>query len=190
MSVWLSRGGDKLSAAFQTWKSVLPRLEGAVAADFGSNVGGFVQCLLAQGITRVYAIDTGYGVLAWELRNDPRVRVMERTNALHVVLPEKVDLVTIDVAWTKQRLIFPAAFRLLRDGGLVVTLVKPQYEATQKERRGGVLPGERVPEVLMRVQAEVRSVEGEILAELESPIKGAGGNTEFLWLVRPRNATF
>ncbi|OQB37997.1 MAG: Hemolysin A [Candidatus Latescibacteria bacterium ADurb.Bin168] len=114
---------------------------------------------------------------------------MERTNALHVVLPEKVDLVTIDVAWTRQRLIIPAAFRLLRDGGLVVTLVKPQYEATRKERRGGVLPRESVSEVLSRVRTEVRLVDGEILAELESPIKGAGGNTEFLWLVRSGNST-
>jgi len=189
VSTWVSRGGDKLSAAFQAWRSVIPALEGSVAADLGSNVGGFVQCLLAQGITRVYAIDTGYGVLAWELRKDPRVRVMERTNALHVVLPEKVDLVTIDVAWTRQRLIIPAAFRLLRDGGLVVTLVKPQYEATRKERRGGVLPRESVSEVLSRVRTEVRSVDGEILAELESPIKGAGGNTEFLWLVRSGSST-
>ena len=84
-----------------------------VCADLGSNTGGFVDCLLRRGAIKVYSIDTGYGVLDWKLRKDPRVVVMERTNAMHAELPEKVALITIDVAWTKQRNILPAARRML-----------------------------------------------------------------------------
>src|SRR3954453_6397647 len=97
---FVSRGGLKLDHAIDAFGIVV---RGRVCADLGSNSGGFTDCLLQHGAVKVFAIDTGYGNLDWKLRNDPRVVVMERTNAIHVRLPEPVDLVTIDVAWTKQK---------------------------------------------------------------------------------------
>src|SRR5438045_1304623 len=96
-SKFVSRAGGKLEHALATFAI---DVGGSVCADLGSNVGGFVDCLLSRGAVRVYAVDTGYGALEWKLRKDARVVVMERTNAMHVVLPERVKLVTIDVAWT------------------------------------------------------------------------------------------
>src|SRR5579871_5617777 len=126
MSDFVSRAGLKLEFALDAWNI---DVRGLVCADLGSNVGGFVDCLLQRGAAKVYAIEKGYGVLEWKLRKDPRVVVMERTNAMHVELPETVALVTIDVAWTKQRNILPAAGRMLAEGGRIVTLIKPHYEA-------------------------------------------------------------
>src|SRR3954462_8986128 len=123
---FVSRAGQKLHHALVTF-GVSP--EGKICADLGSNTGGFVDCMLQLGAVKVYAVDTGYGVLEYKLRKDPRVVVMERTNAMHVKLPEKVGLVTIGVAWTKQRNILPNARLLLAEGGEVVTLIKPHYEA-------------------------------------------------------------
>src|SRR5207248_8668677 len=104
MSEFASRAGHKLDHALSTFQIDVTNL---TCADLGSNVGGFVDCLLQHGAAKVYAIEKGYGVLEWRLRKDPRVVVMERTNAMHVELPEKIDLVTIDVAWTRQRKILP-----------------------------------------------------------------------------------
>src|SRR5437588_11102724 len=106
MSEFVSRAGQKLEHALVNFGI---DVSGLTCADLGSNVGGFVDCLLQRGAAKVYAIEKGYGVLEWKLRKDPRVIVMERTNAMHVVLPEPVALVTIDVAWTRQRNILPAA---------------------------------------------------------------------------------
>src|SRR3954462_12443947 len=135
---------------------------GKICADLGSNTGGFVDCLLRRGAAKVYSVDTGYGVLAWTLRKDPRVVVMERTNAIHVSLPEKVSLVTIDVAWTKQRIILPAARRLLSDDGDVVTLIKPHYEAEPSQLRKGVLPEDRLDQVVNTVKSDIRNAEFEM----------------------------
>lgn len=120
---YVTRSGLKLEHALSVFH-VDPT--GMVCADLGSHQGGFVDCLLEHGAVRVYSVDTSYGTLAWKLRKDPRVVVMERTNAMHVQLPEPVDLVTIDVGWTPQRHVLPAALRILKDGGRIITLVKPQ----------------------------------------------------------------
>src|SRR5437773_5100228 len=133
---FVSRAGQKLEHALTSFGI---DVKGLTCADLGCSTGGFTDCLLQHGAAKVYAIDTGYGVLDWKLRKDPRVVVMERTNAMHVELPELVDLVTIDVAWTKQRIILPAAARALSSTGAVVTLIKPHYEAEPKMLRGGVL---------------------------------------------------
>ncbi|RME40059.1 MAG: hypothetical protein D6788_04150 [Planctomycetota bacterium] len=109
---YVSRGGEKLAAALARFR-VDPT--GWTCADLGSHVGGFVDCLLQHGAARVYAVDTCYGTLAWRLRKDERVVVRERTNALHVTLPEPVDLVTIDVGWTRQEKVLPRAAALLRN---------------------------------------------------------------------------
>ena len=132
-----------------------------------------------RGAARVYAIDTGYGVLAYRLRTDPRVVVMERTNAMHVLLPEPVDLVTIDVAWTPQQRILPAARNLLKPGGQIVTLIKPQYEADRRIVRGGLLPLEQVRAVVDPVLAALQS-DGFEAAVIESPIPGQKGIVEYL----------
>ena len=110
-SGYVSRGGEKLAAALDHFEI---DVSDRVCADLGSHIGGFVDCLLQRGAERVYSVDTSYGTLAWKLRRDPRVVVLERTNAMHVVLSEPVDLVTIDVGWTPQSKILPAAAGLLR----------------------------------------------------------------------------
>src|ERR1700742_400014 len=129
---FVSRAGQKLDYGIAHFKL---RIDGAVCADLGCSTGGFVDCLLQRGAGKVYAVDTGYGVLDWKLRNDPRVVVMERTNAMHVSLPEQVDWVSIDVAWTKQKRILPAAKAILKPDGRVITLIKPHYEAAASDLR-------------------------------------------------------
>jgi len=180
---YVSRGGVKLAAALTHFQL---DVAGWACCDFGSHVGGFVDCLLQHGATRVYAVDTGYGVLDYKLRRDPRVVVCERTNALDFACPEPCDLVTIDVGWTPQRLILPAARRCLKpNGGRVITLIKPHYEAPREWLRAGVLARERVPEVLRTCRDDVRQLGWSILAERESPIHGHAGNLEWLWLLTP-----
>jgi TlyA family rRNA methyltransferase/putative hemolysin len=177
-----SRAGQKLEHAIANFAI---DVTGKVCADLGSNVGGFVDCLLQRGATKVYSIDTGYGVLDWKLRNDPRVVVMERTNAMHAQLPEPVAIVTIDVAWTRQKIILPAAKRMLRESGDLVTLIKPHYEADRKLLREGVLPGEHVDAVVDLVRADITAAGFEIVGTTSSPVTGAGGNMEMLAWLRP-----
>jgi 23S rRNA (cytidine1920-2'-O)/16S rRNA (cytidine1409-2'-O)-methyltransferase len=177
---FVSRAGQKLDHALTTFNL---DVTGRTCADLGSNVGGFVDCLLQRGAAKVYAVDTGYGTLDWKLRNDPRVVVMERTNAMHVTLPEPVSLVTIDVAWTKQRLILPAARRILTSDGDVVTLIKPHYEAEPSLLRKGVLPEENLDAVVKMVKYDIGPTGFELRRTVRSPIKGTGGNVELLaWL--------
>lgn len=178
---YVSRGGLKLEAALREFSV---DVAGLVCADLGSHVGGFVDCLLQHGAARVYAVDTGYGVLDYRLRNDQRVEVHERTNAMKFVCPEPCDLVTIDAGWTQQRLILPAARRCLKPDGRVVTLVKPQYEAPKSLLRGGVLPAERLGEALAACRDDIRELGWRIVNEIASPLRGHGGNTEQLWLLR------
>ncbi|MGD8453118.1 MAG: SAM-dependent methyltransferase [Phycisphaerae bacterium] len=179
---YVSRGGLKLEAALREFGIEVTRL---VCCDLGSHVGGFVDCLLQHGAARVYAVEPGYGVLDYRLRRDARVVLFERTNALSFVCPEPGDLVTIDVGWTAQRLVLPAARRCLKpDGGRIITLVKPQYEAPREWLSHGVLPAERCPEVLATCRADVQQLGWTIAGEMESPLRGHGGNVEYLWLLR------
>jgi 23S rRNA (cytidine1920-2'-O)/16S rRNA (cytidine1409-2'-O)-methyltransferase len=180
---YAGRGGEKLSFALDAFGI---DVNGLVCADLGCNVGGFTDCLLSRGATKVYAIDTGYGMLAWKLRNDERVVVMERTNALRAQTPELVDLAVVDVGWTRQILIIPAAMRMLKSGGRAVSLVKPQYEAREAERAAGVVKPEFIPEILDRVRKDLASVGVEMGHAVESPIKGGGGNVEFFICVRKK----
>jgi 23S rRNA (cytidine1920-2'-O)/16S rRNA (cytidine1409-2'-O)-methyltransferase len=177
---FVSRGGEKLEAALTRFGL---DVTGAVAADVGASTGGFTDCLLQHGARRVYAIDVGYGQLAWRLRNDPRVVVMERTNARYLEnLPESVDLVTADVAFISLGLILPAAVRWLSPDGQVVALIKPQFEAGRREvGKGGVV---RDPEVHRRVLERVVSIAAELglglCGLMPSPLRGPAGNVEFL----------
>lgn len=185
MATFVSRGGEKLQHALTTFKF---SVNGLVCADFGASTGGFTDCLLQGGASKVYAVEVGYGTLDWKLRNDPRVVVMERTNAMHVALPEKVDLVVIDAGWTKQSLILPNAFAALKPGGHVITLIKPHYEAPRSFIKKGKLMEEKIEEVLGVVKSDIESTSGEVLGITESPILGGkGGNREFLALIACRS---
>jgi len=189
---FVSRAGAKLEHALEAFGMGVAGLR---CADFGCNVGGFTDCLLQRGAARVTAIDTGYGALAWKLRQDPRVEVRERTNALHAEPPAGgVDLVVVDLAWTPQRLAVPAALRWLAPGGRAVTLVKPHYELRDDEKAWldrGFLPHERVPGVVARVEAEMPTLGARVAASARSPLVGgktsrkAGvpGNVEWLMLL-------
>ncbi len=161
------------------------RPEGWVCVDLGSHAGGFVDCLLRHGARRVYAVEPGRGVLDLKLREDARVVVQERCNALHWECPEQAELVTIDVGWTAQRLVLPAARRCLSPTGRCITLVKPHYESPRDWLRRGVLRADRVDDVLESVRADVADVGWKLIAECASPLLGHGGNAEFLWLLSP-----
>jgi 23S rRNA (cytidine1920-2'-O)/16S rRNA (cytidine1409-2'-O)-methyltransferase len=179
---YVSRAGLKLQHAVQLFGI---DVRAKVCADLGSNTGGFVDCLLQNGAAKVYAIDTGYGVLDWNLRNDRRVVVMERTNAIHVELPELAQVVTIDVAWTRQRVILPAAGRLVADDGIVISLIKPHYESPPKLLRKGVLPAEQVTGIVEGVKTDIEAAGFEIVQMADSPITGSKGNAEVLVYLRP-----
>ncbi len=179
---YVSRAGEKLAFALDHFGV---DVRGLVCADLGCHAGGFTDCLLQRGAARVYAVDTSYHILDWKLRTDPRVVVMERTNALHVQLPEAVDLVTVDVGWTPQRLIMPHARSLLKPGGMALSLLKPHYEATPHERVRGKVRDENVDEVVARTVEELRAMGCEVSPPVESPLVGAKGkNREFLVLIR------
>lgn len=179
--VFVTRGGDKLRAALDHFHI---EVTGLICADLGSHEGGFVDCLLQYGAKSVYAVDTSYGTLAWKLRKDPRVIVFERTNAIHVDLPEKVDVVTIDVGWTPQHIILPNARKLLAAMGTVVSLIKPHYEAPKEWVERGVLIESRYDEVVTATLHRISSIGWEVRGTTESPIRGHAGNREILaWLV-------
>ena len=183
---YVSRGGLKLAAALDAFNL---DVTGFTCADLGCNVGGFTDCLLHRGAAKVYAIDTGYGALAWKLRNDPRVVVMERTNALHVEPPVTgIDLAVIDLAWTPQRHAIPAALRWKPKQ--VITLIKPHYEATPEPGRRGVLDEAESSQVTERVLAELPTLGVKVIGHIRSPILGGAGkkragNVEYLALLAP-----
>ena len=179
---FVSRAGLKLDHALSEFGI---DVTGFVGADLGCNAGGFTDCLLNRKAAKVYAIDTGYGVLDWKLRKNPHVVVMERTNAMHVELPELVDIVVIDVAWTKQKFILPPASKMLKQTGIVITLVKPHYEAEKSMLRDGVLMDEHLYAVIEKAKSDCVEAKFEIVKTTLSPIKGAGGNVEMLFLLRP-----
>ncbi|HYE20480.1 MAG TPA: SAM-dependent methyltransferase [Tepidisphaeraceae bacterium] len=181
--MFVSRAGQKLDHALASFHI---EVTGLTCADLGSNVGGFVDVLLQRGAAKVYAVEKGYGVLEWKLRKDPRVITLERTNAMHVSLPEKVHLISIDVAWTRQRHILPAAKANLLPGGTVVTLIKPHYEAEPAQLVKGILPEELVDSVVKGVSDEICGMGFEVLETVRSPITGAQGNVEVLAMLRSR----
>lgn len=179
-SPYVSRGGFKLAAALDAFGLDVSRW---TVADVGASTGGFTDCLLQRGAARVYAIDVGYGQLAWKLRQDPRVVVMDRTNARYLeILPEPVDLVTIDVSFISLKLILPAAMGWLRAGGQIVALIKPQFEARRElVSKGGVVRDPTIHRaVLEEITTWARSKGLGLVGLLRSPITGPAGNVEFL----------
>ena len=175
---YITRAGVKLAHALQHFQ-LLPT--GWTCADFGSHAGGFVDCLLQHGAATVYAVDTSYGTLDYKLRQDARVVVLERSNAMHITLPEPVQLVTIDVGWTRQEKVIPNALAQLAPGGMILSLLKPHYEAAAAELRHGKVHDELLPSIVERVIANLRQLPG--IASIDSCVSplagGKGGNVEY-----------
>lgn len=177
---YVSRGGLKLAAALDEF--AVDPIE-TICADVGASTGGFTDVLLQRGAARVYAIDVGYGQLDWKLRQDKRVVVMERTNARYVeALPEPINLVTIDASFISLRLILPVAKKWLTKPGLVVALIKPQFEAGRSQvGKGGVVRDRAVHRQVLENVAEFAVNTGfQVLGMILSPIIGPAGNYEFL----------
>ena len=180
---FVSRGGEKLEAGLQQFQ-----LEptGWACADVGASTGGFTDCLLQHGAERVYAVDVGHGQLDWRLRNDPRVVLMERTNARYLAaLPEPVRLATVDVSFISLRLILPPVGGWLTDRGELLALVKPQFEAGRREvGKGGVVKDPLTHRrVLLEVLAAAAAAGLAPQGLIRSPLLGPKGNLEFLvWL--------
>lgn len=206
---FVSRGGIKLQAAIDQFQI---NVKDKVVLDVGSSTGGFVDCLLQNGAKKVYALDTAYGELAWKLRNDPRVVVMERTNILHLEdLPStrhsggskatdripskdaitsfqhddenKVDLITIDAGWTRLELVLPVVKNFLKPDGQVIALLKPHYEAEKRDLIKGVLPLEKAEEIKDQVLDRIQSLGFTVEKQMKSPILGGAGNMEYLALL-------
>lgn len=180
---YVSRGGKKLEAAVAAFDVAIA---GKICADVGASTGGFTDLLLQEGAEKVYAIDVGYGVLHWKLRQDPRVVVMERTNARHLeALPESVSLVTIDASFISLALILPAVRRWFGDdlSGQAIALIKPQFEADRKDAavNAGVIKDIAVHrQVLEEALADAQGIGFWAYGLIPSPIRGPKGNIEFL----------
>ncbi|WP_322509617.1 TlyA family RNA methyltransferase [Anaerolinea sp.] len=180
---YVSRGGEKLEAALSAFG--LNQLSEFVCADVGASTGGFTDCLLQHGARKVYALDVGYGILHWRLRQDPRVVVMERTNARYVeVLPEPVHLVTVDASFISLRILLPVIKRwLFPQSGHVIALIKPQFEAGREEvsRGEGVIRDSNVHQrILKEVLCSAVEMGYEVKGLIQSPLRGPKGNIEFL----------
>ena len=184
---YVSRGGQKLVAALQAFATPVP---GVVAVDVGASTGGFTDCLLQHGASQVYAIDVGYGQLAWKLRSDARVIPIERTNIRHLAqLPNGVlaDLAVIDASFISLALVLPPTLHLLKPQGEVIALIKPQFEAGQEDvGKGGVVRDAKVHQRVLQETLDLAHTLGLTVAGLiASPLLGPAGNVEFLvWLRR------
>jgi len=179
---YVSRGGKKLAAAVDAFKVLI---EGKVCADIGASTGGFTDCLLQNGAEKVYAIDVGYGLLHWKLRQHSKVVLMERTNARYLeALPEPIELVTIDASFISLCLILPAVKAWFGDfDGQVIALIKPQFEAGRKAAavHAGVIKDPKVhKEVLENTLHGAKALGFHPVGLIPSPIQGPKGNVEFL----------
>lgn len=179
---YVSRGGLKLEAALDTFALAVT---GSIAVDVGASTGGFTDCLLQRGAARVYAIDVGYGQLAWKLQTDPRVVVLDRTNVRHLAaLPDGVtgDMAVIDASFISLALVLPATLRLVRSEAPIVALVKPQFEAGRADvGKGGVVRAEPIHRrVLTEVVALAQTLGLAVAGLMASPLLGPAGNVEFL----------
>ena len=183
---YVSRGGLKLEKAMRCFPITL---EGKVTADIGASTGGFTDCMLQNGAVKVYAVDVGYGQLAWSLREDPRVVCLERTNARYLTreqIPEPLDFASIDVSFISLGLILPALRPLLKEGGQVAALIKPQFEAgKEKVGKKGVVRDPSVHlEVLEGFLRHAAEADFSVKGIDFSPVRGPEGNIEYLgWLV-------
>jgi 23S rRNA (cytidine1920-2'-O)/16S rRNA (cytidine1409-2'-O)-methyltransferase len=187
---FVSRGGQKLDHALKHFQLTVTNL---TAIDLGASTGGFTDCLLQAGAAKVYAVDVGHGQLAWKLRQDPRVVVMEKTNARHLT-PERmpapfapVDLIVADCSFISLRKILPPAVALLRPNGRIVALIKPQFEAGKEEadKGGGVITDRNVHDRIIKELEEfaTQTMQLKWRGVTQSPLLGPAGNKEFLVLL-------
>lgn len=179
---YVSRGGLKLEKAMQLFPI---DLNGKICMDIGASTGGFTDCMLQNGAQKVYSVDVGYGQLAWQLRQDPRVVNLERTNARYLTreqVPEEIDFFSVDVSFISLRIILPAVRPLLRDGGQAVCLIKPQFEAgREKVGKKGVVRDRAVHEEVVEMICRFAVENGySVLGLTFSPVKGPEGNIEYL----------
>ena len=182
---YVSRGGLKLEKAMQVFPV---QLDGKVCMDIGASTGGFSDCMLQNGASKVYAIDVGYGQLAWKLRQDERVINLERTNIRYVTedhVPESIDFFSVDVSFISLKLVLPVAFSLLKESGQGVCLIKPQFEAGREKvgKKGVVRDPEVHIEVIEKVLDFTKEIGFSVLGLDYSPVKGPEGNIEYLMYV-------
>ena len=183
---YVSRGGLKLEKAMTHFGITL---EGKVCMDIGASTGGFTDCMLQNGAVKVYSVDVGYGQFAWKLRQDPRVVCMEKTNIRYVTpadIDDVLDFASIDVSFISLKLIFPALYNLLREGGEIACLIKPQFEAgPEKVGKKGVVRDPKVHlEVLENFLTHAKDNHFTVLGITYSPIRGPEGNIEYLGYLR------
>ncbi|MDM8544267.1 TlyA family RNA methyltransferase [Desulfococcaceae bacterium HSG9] len=186
---YVSRGGLKLEKALNEYHL---NVKGMTCLDVGASTGGFTDCLLKHGAERVYAVDVGYGQLAWQLRQDKRVVVIERTNIRYMPaesVPDPIDLITIDVSFISLKIVIPAVRQFMQADTRIIALIKPQFEVGKKKiGKGGVV---RDPAMHTAVIDELTDYfqkhELECEPVLTSPVQGPKGNKEFLILMRPAN---
>ncbi len=182
---YVSRGGLKLDKAM---KSFPIDLSNKICMDIGASTGGFTDCMLQNGAAKVYSVDVGYGQLAWKLRQDPRVVNMERTNVRYITeedILEPIDFFSVDVSFISLKLVLPVAYKLLKDNGYGVCLIKPQFEAgREKVGKNGIVRDKAVHlEVINNVVKFTRKLGFSVLGMDFSPIKGPKGNIEYLMYV-------
>ena len=190
---FVSRGGEKLLGALNAFNLLV--VNGAVCADVGASTGGFTDCLLQHGASKVYAIDVGYGILHWKMRNDPRVVSMEKTNAREVqILPEKIDLAVCDASFISLRILLPVICKWFQgEPGRLITLIKPQFEAGKEEaaKGAGVIRDPNVHRsVLKTVLQFAMETSYECRGLVRSPLLGPKGNVEFLADLRYPGGSF
>lgn len=179
---YVSRGGQKLEAALRGFKI---DVTGTTALDVGASTGGFTDCLLQHGAKKVYAVDVGYGQMAWKLRQDPRVVLIERTNIREIdpsLIPDPVDIAVIDVSFISLEKVIPHVMKLLSHTGRIVALVKPQFEVGRKQvGKGGIVRDESARQsAVERIVEFVRKQGLEVKGVMQSPITGQDGNIEYL----------
>ena len=186
---YVSRGGVKLAQALDYFNLTVG---GKIALDVGASTGGFTHCLLLRGAARVHAVDVGYGQLAWTLRQDPRVRVLERCNARYLRLEdigEMIDIAVIDTSFISLKIIIPPLLAIVKAGGDILPLIKPQFEVGKgKVGKGGVVrnPEDR-EEVLRSLMGHFQKLGLRVEGPMESPILGAKGNQEYFFHLKKEN---
>jgi 23S rRNA (cytidine1920-2'-O)/16S rRNA (cytidine1409-2'-O)-methyltransferase len=179
---FVSRGGLKLEAALNEFRVAV---EGKIALDVGASTGGFTDCLLQHGVHKVYAVDVGYGQMAWKLRQDPRVVVIERTNIRAMVpsiIPEPADLAVVDVSFISLEKAIPPILKFLKPDSEIIALIKPQFEVGKDQvGKGGIVRNDVARNAAVnRITEFARELGFEVKGVIPSPITGQDGNVEFL----------
>ena len=185
-SLFVSRGGEKLDGFFQDYSL---EVNGKTCMDIGASTGGFTDCLIKKGAKKVYAVDVGKGLIDWRLRNNPRVTLFEKVNARYLskdIIPEKCDICVMDVSFISVEKIIPAVYNLLARNGVILALIKPQFEAGRKSvgKKGIVKDINVHKQVIEKIETFSRSLDLNVLAVIPSRVKGSKGNQEYFMLLK------